>query len=163
MVVRTADGEDDSLDANNNPIYRKLAAEAYTSKDALQYALKEDWFFDKQRSVMDVRILGIGIFLDRETKIGGEAVRRVEEVGWIYFPQCRSLFARTEVYNPKNDSERRTYEDFFWKRMFSSYITKESNTFNRTVDTYAKGLDAMIESDRIKADLYKWEAEIWHY
>ena len=33
--------------------------EEYESRDIIRYELKEDWFFDKQRSVLDVRIIGI--------------------------------------------------------------------------------------------------------
>ena len=33
--------------------------EFYENRDIIQYEIKEDWFFDKQRSVLDVRIIGI--------------------------------------------------------------------------------------------------------
>ena len=149
----------DSVDLQGNVVQKTINQE-YLSTDILSFDLKEDWFFDKQRSVWDVRILGIGLSVEIEIANG---VKGRKDIGWIYYPQCRNYFANQEVYNPKNDSERRTLEDFFWKRMFSSYVTKESNTFNRNVETYAKGLDAMIEADRIKSDIYKWENDLWHY
>jgi hypothetical protein len=31
----------------------------YKSEDIVEYRLKEDWFFDKERSQFDVRILGL--------------------------------------------------------------------------------------------------------
>ena len=31
----------------------------YDCQRYIQYEIKEDWFFDKQRSVLDVRIIGI--------------------------------------------------------------------------------------------------------
>ena len=119
--------------------------------------LKEDWFFDKQKSVLEVRILGMGIYTYDEEK---EAPK---EQFWVYFPSCRKFFAKHEVYNPKNDSERRTFEDIFWKRQFSSVAFKESNVYDRTVARYSKGIDALLESDRIKNDIFRWEHDLWHF
>jgi gliding motility associated protien GldN len=119
--------------------------------------LKEDWFFDKQKSVMEVRILGMGVFTYDEAK---EAPK---EQFWVYFPACRPFFAKHEVYNAKNDAERRTYEDIFWKRQFASVVTKETNVYDRAIMEYSKGIDALLESDRIKMDIFKWEHDLWHF
>jgi gliding motility associated protien GldN len=127
--------------------------------DIFMVDLKEDWFFDRQRSVLDVRVLGIGLSCIIE-----KAGAPVEvSIGWIYYPQCRPIFANNEIYNLKNDAERRTYEDFFWKRLFNSYITRETNVFERDVSQYTKGLDALIEADRIKGDMFRWEHDLWHF
>ncbi len=119
--------------------------------------LKEDWFFDKQKSVLEVRILGMGIFTYDEAK---EAIK---EQFWVYFPACRPFFAKHEVYNAKNDSERRTFEDIFWKRQFNSVATKETNVYDRQIQEYTKGIDALLESDRIKNDIFRWEHDLWHF
>ena len=121
--------------------------------------IKEDWFFDKQKSVLEVRILGLGI---NALKPGKEE-NGPESQFWVYFPNCRRFFARYEVYNSKNDSERRTFEDIFWKRQFSSRATKESNVFDRDIELYSKGIDALLESDRIKNDIFRWEHDLWHF
>jgi hypothetical protein len=62
-----------------------------------------------------------------------------------------------------NDAERRTFDDIFWKRMFSSYIRKETNVYDRSIVEYATGLDALLESDRVKSDIFKYEADLWQY
>jgi hypothetical protein len=67
------------------------------------------------------------------------------------------------VFNVKNDSERRTYEDIFWKREFSSSIKKESNVYDRKIEQYSKGLDALLESDKIKGDIFRFEHDLWHF
>ena len=128
-------------------IYRKVRS----------YKLKEDWFFDKQKSVLEVRIIGIGVFTYDEDK---EAEK---EEFWVYYPSCRPLFAKYEVYNTKNDSERRTFEDIFWKRQFNSKISKETNVYDRKIIEYAKGIDALLESDRIKGDIFRWEHDLWQF
>jgi gliding motility associated protien GldN len=128
-------------------------------ENAQSLELKEDWFFDKQKSVLEVRILSLGInYLPKGKEDAGEMT-----LFYVYFPACRPFFAKHEVYNAKNDSERRTFEDIFWKRQFSSVAFKESNVYDRTVDRYAQGIDALLEADRIKGDIFKWEHDLWHF
>ncbi len=121
--------------------------------------LKEDWFFDKQKSSLEVRILGMSFYA---TKKGKEDAGEMLQF-CTYFPACRPFFAKHEVYNVKNDSERRTFEDIFWKRQFSSVAIKESNMYDRSIDSYSKGIDALLESDRIKYDIFKYEHDMWHF
>jgi gliding motility associated protien GldN len=121
--------------------------------------VKEDWFFDKQKSTLEVRILGLGINV---LKKGKEEIGAIPQF-WVYFPACRPFFAKHEVFNTKNDSERRTYDDIFWKRQFASTVTKESNVYDRDIQMYSKGIDALLESDRIKGDIFRWEHDLWHF
>jgi gliding motility associated protien GldN len=121
------------------------------------FRMKEDWFFDKQKSVLEVRILGLQVLMRDEEKGG------LKQLFWVYFPACRPFFAKHEVYNMKNDSERRTFEDVFWKRQFSSKVFKETNVYDRQIDEYSKGIDALLESDRVKQDIFQWEHDLWHF
>jgi gliding motility associated protien GldN len=82
---------------------------------------------------------------------------------WIYFPEVRPILAKAEVFNRFNDAERRTYDDIFFKRMFTSYIYKESNVYDRWINEYAKGMDGLLESERIKNDIFVWEHDLWEY
>jgi len=82
---------------------------------------------------------------------------------WVYFPQCRQIFATNEVFNAKNDAERRTFEDIFWKRQFNSMSIKETNVYDRYINQYARGIDALLESDRIKNDIFQFEHDLWHF
>ena len=71
--------------------------------------------------------------------------------------------ANADAFNPINDAQRRTYEDLFQKRFFSSFIIKESNVYDRPISAYARGLDALAESERIKEELFLLEHDLWHY
>lgn len=158
--IKKCDSLDESgVDAEGNEIVTKVFSCDSVSiyRNIRAYKLKEDWFFDKQKSVLEVRIIGMGVFTYDEDK---EAMR---EQFWVYFPACRPLFAKHEVYNTKNDSERRTFEDIFWKRQFASTITKETNVYDRSIMQYAKGIDALLESDRIKGDIFRWEHDLWQF
>ena len=71
-------------------------------------------------------------------------------------------FANADVFNLFNDAQRRTYEDLFQKR-YSSYIIKESNVYDRSIVEYARNMDALAESERIKEELFLLEHDLWHY
>lgn len=160
-IMRQADSTDQiSYLEDGTEVVTKIlppADSTWMYKEFRKLRLKEDWFFDKQKSVLEVRILGMGIVTWDETK-------ELEFTQfWVYFPACRPYFAKHEVYNYRNDSERRTYEDIFWKRQFSSVAIKETNVYDRLIQQYSKGIDALLESDRIKNDIFKWEHDLWHF
>lgn len=132
-----------------------------SSDKITRYRIKEDWIWDRQRSERYVRILGIAPMME-DFDIDGNSVG-FRPLFWLYYPECRYVFANSEVYNMFNDAQRRTYEDLFQKRYFSSYIVKEDNAFNRQIVSYARGLDALAESERIQQELFNIEHDIWNY
>ncbi len=132
-----------------------------TSKDIIEYRVKEDWFFDKERSVLDVRILGIAPVVYKKTSTG--QVEGTRELFWLYFPECRFILNNYFVYNPKNDAQWMSFDDFFWKRQFSSSIYKQSNTFDRKIESYRRGVDALMESEKITDEIRTLEHDLWHF
>lgn len=136
------------------------------SYEVKQYKLKEEWYFDRQRSYLDVRIIGICPirFYTKGTGTGTETEIRKAEVFWIYYPEARRILANHEVFNPSNDAERKTFDDIFFKRRFSSFAIQESNVYDdRTVSLYRQGIHAMQEAERIKDMLFKTEIDLWEY
>jgi gliding motility associated protien GldN len=132
-----------------------------SSEEIKMYAIKEDWIFDKQRSTMDIRILGIAPLREKKGEDG--EIRGYAPLFWLYFPECRYVFANWEAFNRENDAERRSFEDIFWKRQFSSYITKWSNVYDRKVNAYKTGLDALLEGEEIKQQLFEFEHDLWNF
>jgi gliding motility associated protien GldN len=156
------------LDENGEPMYDDEGDDIYmvtedpvTASQIVKYYVKEDWFFDKQRSVMDVRIIGISpviIEYDDEGEAKGE-----KQLFWLYFPECRYVFQNYFVYNRKNDAQRMSFDDLFWKRMFASFIHKESNVYDREVSWYEKnGVKALLQSEKIKNEMLLIEHDLWH-
>jgi hypothetical protein len=131
------------------------------SKDIVQYRIKEDWFFDKERSIMDVRILGIAPVIHQKDPNG--QITGTRETFWIYFPHARNVLNNYFVYNDKNDAQWMSFDDFFWKRRFSSTIYKESNVFDREVESYRTGVDALLESEKITEEIRNFEHDVWHF
>jgi gliding motility associated protien GldN len=139
----------------------KLDTMEISPENIKQYWIKEDWFFDKQRSVMDVRIIGICPLRESVSESG--EVRGYQPLFWIYFPEARKVLARNEAFTRVNDSQRLSFDDMFEKRFFSSYIRKESNVYDRTIPEYKTGLDALLEAEKIKEEMFNIEHDMWHY
>lgn len=129
------------------------------SQEIVQYRIKEDWFIDKERSVLDVRILGIAPVIYEGGKVGG----KYKELFWLYFPQCRFVFNNYFVYNEQNDAQWMSFDDLFWKRRFTSTIYKESNAFDREIESYRLGVDALMESEKIKEEIRIIEHDVWSF
>jgi len=150
---------------NTDPPYdlqMKVVVNEFDPGSVKEYRIKEDWFFDKQRSVQDVRIIGICPVADNIDPVTGE-VRGSTPLFWVYFPEARNIFASAEVFNRSNDAERRTLEDIFWKRMFGSYVYKEQNVYDRRIADYKQGIHALLEAERVKDDLFIIEHDLWEY
>ncbi len=129
----------------------------------VQYYLKEDWFFEKQRSVMDVRIIAIAPVIEVDDPISGKFTYKV--LFWLYYPAIRNLLAQYYCYNPYNDAEWRTYDEILHKRLFNSFAYMESNVYNRSIAAYLSGqsMEMLLESERIKDDIFKIEHDMWNY
>jgi gliding motility associated protien GldN len=145
--------------------YDSVVFRAFNPDDVIQYRIKEEWFFDKQRSVMESRIIGMApmtLARDQEGNLieGGQK----KLLFWVYFPEARRVLVNAEVANRFNSAQRLTFDDIFSKRMFNSYIIKEDNVYNRRIDDYkANPLDALLESERIKQEMINFEIDLWEY
>lgn len=168
-VVNTMTCDDSSMFVNKD--WNEIKALTY------KVQLMEDWFFDKQRSVMDVRILGLGLTFQKYTPTFTtvpacfdattfkelEIVLGVKGEVWFYFPQIRQELSVLECYKRQNDAARLSYDDIFLQRIFSSYIIKEENVYDRSIDMYTAGLDALLEAEAIKAKIFQFEQDVWQY
>lgn len=135
---------------------------AFNTADVRRFRIKEEWFFDSKRSVLDVRVLGICPVRENIDPITGES-RGDEPLFWVYFPEARKVLANAEVFNRHNDSQRMSYDDLFIRRFFTSYIYKESNVHDRRIMEYYTGLDALLEAERIRESIRNFEHDLWEY
>lgn len=132
-----------------------------TSDKIKKYVLKEDWVFDRQRSVMDIRIIGI---CPKQEVLGDQGeVRGYKPLFWLYFPELRYVLVNWDVFNRENDAERRSFDHVFWTRQFNSTITKVSNVYDRNIAQYKIGIDALLQGEEIKADLFDFEHDLWNF
>lgn len=153
---------DTDIDGNEIITYDTIMT-SLKPEDVTMLRIKEDWFIDKNRSVEDVRIIGFALIYMQQKEEGTPPVQM--PLAWIRYndPEVRELLANAEVYNMDNDRARRSYDDIFRKRIFSSYVIRESNDFNRRIEDYARGIDAIMESQRIEDYLFEMEEDMWEY
>jgi gliding motility associated protien GldN len=137
-----------------------------------EYKIKEKWFFDKNRSKLDVRIIAvcpIKVFKKSSSGTdveagGNDAEVLREELFWVYFPEARRVLANTTCHTGKNQQANISYDDVFFKRYFSSRIVQAANVNNLTISEYTHGgLEAILESERIKYEMLKLESDFWSY
>jgi gliding motility associated protien GldN len=149
---------DPVFDDLGNVVYDTIQGKAFDRTNVKKWKVKEEWFFDKHRSKMSVRIIALCPVMEIPNE------DREEDMFWIYFRDYRDLLVQTKVANfTKNNAQKRSYLGIFEKRMFGSRILQESNIMNRSVTDYMIGLDALLESERIKEEIFNIEHDMWEY
>lgn len=130
--------------------------------DLKKYRLKEVWFFDEEAAKLDVRILGIAPIVDHYDDNGNYLASL--PMFWAYYPELRKVLATKKVFNPANDISTMSWADLFDNRLFSSHIVKESNTADKRIKDYKNSsLDVLLEADKIKAENFNFEHDLWSY
>jgi gliding motility associated protien GldN len=151
----------DTFDKDGNKIGSKVVPGEFQADSLIKFRIKEDWVFDKQRSVFEPRIIGIAPMV--KIKVEGLTSSDYQPAFWIYFPEARPIFVKKEVVSKRTDASGLSFDDVFMKRLFTSYIVKESNEKNERIKDYATGIDKLYESERIKKSLMDWEVNLWEY
>ncbi len=126
--------------------------------------IKEIWFFDKQRSVMDVRIIGLcPVRKYYRSSDVNHTTPLYKKVFWVLYPEARPLLARAPVYNPYNDIKALSYDDVFQKRLFSGYIYMISDPKQREIADYEQGLNVLIKARELDNMITDFEQSLWSY
>jgi gliding motility associated protien GldN len=132
-----------------------------------KFEVKEEWIFDKETSRLYVRILGIAPVMPYYLSTGQQVAGSDRPLWWVYYPDARPVFAKFEVYNPKNFAARMSWEDLFESRMFSSYIVKSTmdNPFDLQLSQIYPNntLFRLLEGERIKDKIFNYEQSLWAY
>ncbi|MDZ4840337.1 MAG: gliding motility protein GldN [Bacteroidota bacterium] len=150
----------------NDP-YRTEQVEVCSPFDYTQitrFRINEEWIFDKQRGMFFPRIISIcPLYIPN---IGGQTFPE-SPMFFVRYEDLRPIMIQEECFNRQNDGQQPTYYDWFESRMFSSYITKESNdkdmSINEMPEFKDNPMEALYESDRVKMELFNWEHDLWEY
>jgi gliding motility associated protien GldN len=149
----------DKFDANGNKTGSTVQAGEFNPDSVVKFRIKEDWVFDRQRSIFEPRIVGIAPMI--KVKVGSS--EDYQPAFWIYFPEARHILATKEIVSRNSDATGLSFDDAFVKRIFTSYIVKESNDKDERIKDYASGIDRLYESERMKKTLMDWELNLWQY
>jgi hypothetical protein len=173
-----------------------------SSQSITAFNIKEDWFFDKERSMLDRRIIAIAPVGRVKPLEKGEEASAAEvtddginrfknfvsmnrngylehcndgkfeqydgavqekELFWLYFPELRDVIVNYYVYSDQSDAQWMSFDDVFWKRRFTCTIYKASDKFDREIQDYKYGVDALYQAEKIKDDIRRWEHDVWNY
>jgi gliding motility associated protien GldN len=150
----------DKFDKDGNKTGSEMHVGEFNPDSIVKFRIKEDWVFDKQRSEFKPHIIGIAPLI--QIHVAGTSLD-YQPAFWIYFPEARPILASKEAFMQNNDAADLNYDQIFAKRIFSSYIVKESNEKDERIKDYAQGIDRLYESERIKKSLMDWELNLWQY
>lgn len=140
----------------------KIVVNEINPEDVKRFRIKEVWFFDKESSTLQVRILGIAPLLDVKDENGNFLYE--QPMFWVYYPDARKVLAKERVFNiAGNDASPLSWEDLMEMRFFSSYIIQESNVFGRKLNDYLSGVDMLLEGEKIKQSIFNFEQDLWSY
>lgn len=142
----------------------KVVVEGEVHTDEVKRLLiKELWYVNRKTSRLEVRIIALCPVREYTKEDSYEGILK-SQLFWVDYGEFRDMLAKQKVFNYSNDAVRLSFDDLFLKRYFSSRITQESNVYdNRTISSYAVGMDAVLESDRIKDAIFNQEQDLWQY
>ena len=154
------------IDENEEYEYETiLVPKEFNSEEIYQYRLKEAWFISKQITEQE-RILGMTMVKDLFKERDGER-EYIGTVELFWIPmlsrRVRNVLARHEAYVEDNIANLPSWLSIFKQRKFNSFITRESNRYNRTIGSYLTGIDAIIEAEDIENKLLDMSIDMWDY
>ena len=134
----------------------------------MKYLTQEVVFFDKHTSRLHTKIIAIAplyserITITDSTQVMGALNESI--MFWVPFDLLRPYLAMQYAIPNRNETKRVTYDEFFQKRLYTSYIVGEGNMYNRWIPDYANTYeDIKKEQDRIATELLNFEQDLWEY
>ncbi len=129
----------------------------------LRFRIREEWFIDKRRGRMDVRIVGLSPAREVIDNITGESLGW-EPLFWLPFAEIREVLANAPVYTRHNDRQSISFDDYFIRRFFDATIYREERPDNRVISEYIEDpIEQLLEAQRIKEEIRNMELDLWHY
>ena len=173
-IKKVYDSRSDDFLSSNEIVKKDSIIDTYSSKyfegdskpktyagsdDIKAYYIKGMWYFDKRQSEMKYRLLGLMPYGNNLKEKGKE-----QPYFWIWYPSIREILHKEMVYNDKNNANRISFDQLLISRRFNSYIYKEDNVYgNRAIGEYKnKGLQSILESERIKKEILDFEQDMWN-
>ena len=137
-------------------------------RNQLKYLVQDFVFFDKHTSRMYQKIIAIAplqadkISTRDDSNIMGSL--RESIMFWVPFDALRPYLAMQYIIPNRNETKRVTYDEFFQKRLYTSYIVGEGNMYNRWIPDYTGDAEYIKkEQERIATELLKFEQDLWEY
>ena len=156
-------GEEDEF--GDQEVFHDTIPVEFDPATARLIKLKEYWYVDKQDTRQKVRITGLSFRFSKELLRSGVSEEVNEWTFWVPMDdmRVRQVLVNANAYDANNDVAERSYDDIFIQRYFDSYVTRESNVYNRQISDYLTGEDAIYESQLIEDKIFDIENDMWEY
>ncbi len=149
------------FDGEGNQIDSKMALNEFDPARVTKFRVKEDIFFDKQRSRLETRIIGVAPLMNIAT-----SAELAESVGatpafWLYFPQLRYSLIQVDISDPDKGLYDMTMDDFFVQNKFASTIVRESSPgmLQNLKDTENGG--QQLDGKKVEEKLDAYKKRLW--
>lgn len=175
FVAKAADGSDAELDdeesyllyydsVQNAMIFNPARYSLYV-KNQIKYLIQEVIFFDKHTSRLHRQLIAIApLQPDYASSTDPMLFLRQSIKFWILYQDLRPFLASNYMIPFQNEVKRVTFDDFFQKRLYTSYLVGETNIYNRMILDYAKDeVNAKKEQERIETEFLNFEQDLWDY
>ena len=138
------------------------------AKNQFKYIIQEMIFFDRRTSRFHLNIMAIAPLWADNMVYGSETAPMDALYGqllfWVPFDELRPYMAMQYAIPIQNETKRVTFDEFFQKRLYSSYLLGEENMYDRMIPVYALSLeDIKKEQARIEDEMLTFEQDLWEY
>lgn len=157
LLMLTDTIDEKVFDAEGNETSRQvIRTKEMGSEDLAGFLICEDWYFDSHWSKLDKRMISISpIAKDQKTL-------KETPLFYIYFNECRDLLGSFKA-TTSTINEPVSYDEFFLKHKYPSFVVKKNNIFNRSINEYKKGKDAEMEHDETLKKLHSTESDLFDH
>jgi gliding motility associated protien GldN len=139
-----------------------ITPKAFDPDAVTKYRLKENWSVDWNTGNVVVQIVGIAPMIEKRDTGTDEVLGQVPWF-WLSYADIRSVLSGYEVYQ-EADSSRLTWDDFFEKRHFKSYIIQDDQPFSvPVVDDKVGTMESFYTSGRKCDMVFNKENDMWLY
>jgi gliding motility associated protien GldN len=133
-----------------------------------KFEIVEDWIFDYKLGEMRPVIIAIAPIRKVVMKEGGKEVTIEDKPYWLKMDDCRPTLAKSQVFNRYNDAMRLNWDQQInGYRLFDSYIVKTTDYDDRYLNLKNEFKEdpvaLLLESEKIKNDLFIFEHDLWEY
>lgn len=152
-------GDDSSEEA------QVVESDEFPPRDFSIVEIKEDMFFDRNRSRMYYDIQSITLFLpaDKNPALYEKPLASFKYKDLVQL--FESMPDEAIWYNSQNMAEHKNFADAFNLRLFSASLTKYANPDDmRITEIYDKSRrEGILASQRLEHDMIEFENELWEF
>lgn len=142
------------FDSEGNQIDSKMTLNEFDPTRVTKFRIKEDIFFDKQRSRLESRIIGVAPLMNITTSSELADVVGSTPAFWLYFPQLRYSLVKVDITDPDKGIYDMTMDDLFVQKKYTSTIIRESSAGALQLGDDAKQTHDSQQMEQ-KIDAYK--------